>query len=92
MWPFNRQMKTDASEDESGINQQAIIDCPRCKKGMKKIVRNGVVIDFCPLCHGMWLDHGELTKLIDLHESGQRLVKGAQTGKHLNKKSSSRKK
>jgi len=27
--------------------------------------RNGVEIDYCPKCRGIWLDRGELDKLID---------------------------
>jgi Zn-finger nucleic acid-binding protein len=28
-------------------------------------VREGVEIDYCPTCRGVWLDRGELDKLID---------------------------
>ncbi len=27
--------------------------------------RNGVEIDYCPHCRGVWLDRGELEKIID---------------------------
>ncbi|MCP4819301.1 MAG: hypothetical protein GY883_08935 [Shimia sp.] len=27
--------------------------------------RNGVEIDYCPTCRGVWLDRGELDKIID---------------------------
>jgi hypothetical protein len=27
--------------------------------------RNGVEIDYCPKCRGVWLDRGELDKIID---------------------------
>lgn len=27
--------------------------------------RNGVEIDYCPRCRGVWLDRGELDKIID---------------------------
>jgi Zn-finger nucleic acid-binding protein len=27
--------------------------------------RNGVEIDYCPNCRGVWLDRGELDKIID---------------------------
>lgn len=27
--------------------------------------RNGVEIDYCPSCRGVWLDRGELDKIID---------------------------
>ncbi len=27
--------------------------------------RNGVEIDYCPTCRGVWLDRGELDKIVD---------------------------
>lgn len=27
--------------------------------------RNGIEIDYCPLCRGVWLDRGELDKIIE---------------------------
>lgn len=27
--------------------------------------RNGIEIDYCPTCRGVWLDRGELDKMID---------------------------
>lgn len=29
------------------------------------IERNGIEIDYCPACRGVWLDRGELEKLMD---------------------------
>jgi Zn-finger nucleic acid-binding protein len=31
---------------------------------MQKITREGVDIDICPTCKGVWLDRGELDKLL----------------------------
>ena len=28
--------------------------------------RNGIEIDYCPECRGVWLDRGELDKIIEL--------------------------
>lgn len=30
--------------------------------------RNGIEIDYCPECRGVWLDRGELDKIIDRAE------------------------
>jgi Zn-finger nucleic acid-binding protein len=43
----------------------ALLMCPNCRTGMKEIAREGVTIDMCPDCHGVWLDRGELQKLLD---------------------------
>lgn len=41
--------------------------CPNCQTGMKEITREGVQIDMCATCHGVWLDRGELNKLLELN-------------------------
>lgn len=33
--------------------------------------RNGIEIDYCPQCRGVWLDRGELDKIIDRAGAGQ---------------------
>ena len=39
--------------------------CPRCEASlMKEMKRDGVTVDVCGECRGMWLDRGELEKLI----------------------------
>lgn len=40
------------------------IDCPVCAAPLKEMVRNNVLIDVCMLCRGIWLDCGELEKLL----------------------------
>lgn len=42
-----------------------LLMCPNCHTGMKEIDREGVKVDMCPQCHGVWLDRGELQKLLD---------------------------
>jgi Zn-finger nucleic acid-binding protein len=32
--------------------------------------RSGVEIDYCPKCRGVWLDRGELDKIVALSASG----------------------
>ncbi|MCC6360121.1 MAG: zf-TFIIB domain-containing protein [Phycisphaerales bacterium] len=39
--------------------------CPKCQTGLTIADRQGVEIDFCPNCRGVWLDRGELDKIID---------------------------
>jgi Zn-finger nucleic acid-binding protein len=38
--------------------------CPNDNSQMQKITREGVDIDICPSCKGVWLDRGELDKLL----------------------------
>ena len=40
--------------------------CPTCVDiALVMSDRQGVEIDYCPQCRGVWLDRGELDKLID---------------------------
>ena len=41
------------------------MNCPVCKVELKMTERQGVEIDYCPNCRGVWLDRGELDKIID---------------------------
>jgi len=40
--------------------------CPACKEEVVLTMseRNGIEIDFCPNCRGVWLDRGELDKIL----------------------------
>jgi uncharacterized protein len=40
-------------------------DCPRCGVGLTMSERQGIEIDYCPQCRGVWLDRGELDKIIE---------------------------
>jgi Zn-finger nucleic acid-binding protein len=39
--------------------------CPACKVPLAMSDRQGVEIDYCPQCRGVWLDRGELDKIIE---------------------------
>jgi uncharacterized protein len=39
--------------------------CPNCDETLVMADRNGVEIDYCPKCRGVWLDRGELDKIIE---------------------------
>lgn len=40
------------------------MDCPHCKVELKLAERKNIEIDYCPKCRGVWLDRGELDKLL----------------------------
>jgi len=37
-----------------------VINCPSCDREMSRVSRNGLVLDVCDKCHGVWFDHKEL--------------------------------
>jgi len=41
------------------------MNCPVCDGvRMREVEKDGVMIDICPQCKGVWLDRGELEKLM----------------------------
>ncbi len=50
------------------------MQCPIDQETLVLSERKGIEIDYCPTCRGVWLDRGELDKLIagegDRYESG----------------------
>ena len=43
----------------------AAMQCPVCRVPLSMSDRQGVEIDYCPQCRGVWLDRGELDKIIE---------------------------
>ena len=41
-----------------------LLMCPNCNASMSEVSRHGVAFDMCPSCRGVWLDRGELEKVI----------------------------
>jgi Zn-finger nucleic acid-binding protein len=44
--------------------------CPTCSDtSLVMSERSGIEIDYCPTCRGVWLDRGELDKIIEKSQS-----------------------
>ena len=41
------------------------MNCPVCNVSLVMSERQGIEIDYCPQCRGVWLDRGELDKIIE---------------------------
>lgn len=39
--------------------------CPNCEQLLQISERQNIEIDYCPSCRGVWLDRGELDKIIE---------------------------
>ena len=39
--------------------------CPKCRGGMRTYERSGITVDQCGECRGIFLDRGELERLVD---------------------------
>ncbi len=45
--------------------------CPKCQEGsIKEKVMDGVIIDFCTKCRGLYFDHGELKQILENRKLG----------------------
>jgi uncharacterized protein len=47
------------------VGQSVGMPCPVCKVPLVMSERQGIEIDYCPQCRGVWLDRGELDKIIE---------------------------
>ena len=53
--------------------------CPVCHVGLAMTDRQGVEIDYCPQCRGVWLDRGELDKIMVSRASAALIDRGLVT-------------
>lgn len=56
--------------------------CPNCNVSLVMTDRSGIEIDYCPDCRGVWLDRGELDKII---ERSSQNVKNVQQENYFDK-------
>ena len=47
------------------MNSAAGLLCPTCRVSLVMSERSGIEIDYCPQCRGIWLDRGELDKIVE---------------------------
>ena len=55
--------------------------CPSCLVDLIISERKNIEIDFCPKCRGVWLDRGELDKMIELSASFEANVSSGKSQK-----------
>lgn len=46
------------------------MNCPVCDTRLRVVERYGVEVDICPDCKGVWLDRGELDKILEMYTQG----------------------
>lgn len=52
--------------------------CPNDNDEMQKVKRDNVELDICPTCRGIWLDRGELEKLLTVQKDEQAVQEQAE--------------
>lgn len=74
------------------------MNCPHCNVKLQISERKSIEIDYCPQCRGVWLDRGELDKLLesssreyaagrDRDDDDDRYEKGHKQQRYSNRKS-----
>jgi hypothetical protein len=62
---FTAGSPTRPSFRRLSMNSAAGLLCPTCRVSLVMSERSGIEIDYCPQCRGIWLDRGELDKIIE---------------------------
>lgn len=63
-----RQAKEGEAENQ--LREAAKLRCPKCGERLQHVHQQGVAVEECPACKGMWLDHGELELLAGQEKDG----------------------
>jgi ribosomal protein L37AE/L43A len=67
------------AEEQATQAEAASLKCPKCDGSLIEVAHDGIQIDQCDKCNGVWLDAGELERLTKHEESAgwlRRLIKG----------------
>jgi len=64
------KLRAKRAEEEKRVTAAAAVHCPKCDGTLSEITFDDVQIDRCNKCNGVWLDSGELERLIAKDESG----------------------
>ncbi|MFP5260922.1 MAG: zf-TFIIB domain-containing protein [Blastocatellia bacterium] len=67
-----------AAQEKAEQARAAGLRCPKCDGTLAEVTHDGIQIDQCDKCDGVWLDAGELERLTKHEESAgwlRRLIK-----------------
>jgi len=66
------QVRNQMKAKEAKGGKKILLLCPNCNASMQNVKRSGIEIDMCPSCRGVWLDRGELEKLLGEQREAQK--------------------
>lgn len=65
------QQRAAAKEaEENAERAHYYMRCPKCGAPLQTEEMHGVQVDGCPVCHGLWLDAGEIDGLMQKNDRG----------------------
>ena len=65
-----QQRAAARAADEEATRAQYYMRCPKCGAPLSTQELRGVQVDGCPVCHGLWLDAGEIDQLGEREDRG----------------------
>ena len=68
-----------------GMYFSGAMRCPKCRADMVQIAIDGVEVDRCSTCHGLWFDEGELSQMRSKEAAAVLDTGDVATGKQQNK-------
>jgi Zn-finger nucleic acid-binding protein len=69
---------------DGGLYWSGAMRCPKCRSDMDQINHEGIEVDRCSLCNGIWFDAGEIELLKNKHIARAIDVGDSKTGKQAN--------
>ena len=71
----------DRAAEKCGVcGRRNVLDCPVCDEAMERRAHEGLVLDVCKRCHGVWFDNAELSTIWRLNlaaATGAMRIRGA---------------
>jgi hypothetical protein len=67
--------KETAEQEKKDLKELHWMRCPKCGMVLDEVEFKNVVVDACFACGGMFLDHGEIDKILGREDSGSVLGK-----------------
>jgi len=71
-----KRAHAQAEEEKKRLKELHFMHCPKCGTRLSEESLEKVTVDVCPVCHGIWLDDGELTKVIESKKGVLAAIRG----------------
>lgn len=59
-----KQAEETAAKQREELRKLHYMKCPKCGLDLSEITKGKVALDMCFNCHGVWLDDGELERML----------------------------
>src|SRR3989304_2768090 len=68
--------RAQAEEEKKRLKELHFMHCPKCGTQLSGESLEKVTVDVCPVCHGIWLADGELTKVVESKKGVLAVIRG----------------